>query len=462
MRRYDGVYRWFLFRAKPLRDESGTIIKWYGTNVDIEDRKQAEEQLRKSELNLREMTETIPEMLWSATSEGAIDYCNGRLLEYTGFSSDEVMGSGWTKLLHPDDVEQTAREWLSCVTTGAPYRVEVRTLHAADHTYRWCLTSALPLLDQQGRILKWHGTVVDMHDRKRAEADLRRANRYLTEAQRMSRTGSFTWDPARGERDWSEEMFRIWEFARGDELNFSELMKCVHPEDVPAVEAELARAIAIGDDYELFYRITTRSGALKHLHSVGQRLAEITDRNVYIGATQDITESRNAEEALKARKAELRRALAQLAEGQRLSKTGTFTADLQMDRHEWSEEYYRIFEIDPATPPSVGALRERVHADDLELFDAEIRRGMEGGGSDFIFRIVTPIGGLKYLRGVARLIEHVAGRPIFMGTVQDITERKRAEDELRRSEAGVAGNAKRAGPRDASDDDGRTRGLDRP
>ena len=144
-----------------------------------------------------------------------------------------------------------------------------------------------------------------------------------------------------------------------------------------------------------------------------------------------------ANEALMAREAELRRAHAQLSEGQRLSKTGTFTAGLQMDRHEWSEEYYRIFEIDPATRPSAGAVRERVHADDLELFDAEIRRGMEGGEADFIFRIVTPIGGLKYLRGVARVVEHVAGRPIFMGTIQDITERKRAEDELRRSEAGL-------------------------
>ena len=80
MRRADGVYRWFLFRANPLRDEDGKIIKWYGTNIDIEDRKRADEALRASELNLRELTETIPEMLWSATAAGAVDYCNTRLL----------------------------------------------------------------------------------------------------------------------------------------------------------------------------------------------------------------------------------------------------------------------------------------------------------------------------------------------------------------------------------------------
>ena len=142
-----------------------------------------------------------------------------------------------------------------------------------------------------------------------------------------------------------------------------------------------------------------------------------------------------ADEALMASEAELRRAHAQLAEGQRLSRTGSFTSDLRMDRHEWSEEYYRIFELDPATPPSVAAVRERVHPDDRELFDAEIRRGMEGGDADFTFRILTPLGGLKHLRGVARVTEHVAGRPIFTGTIQDITQTKLAEAALTAQEA---------------------------
>src|SRR5437879_1241476 len=154
-------------------------------NADIE-------ALRQSELNLRQMTETIPVMLWSATADGAIDYCNARLLDYTGCSAEAVMGSGWTKLLHPDDVEQTAREWISCVTTGAPYRVEVRIFHRADGTYRWCVTNARPLLDQQGRILKWHGTVVDMHDWKRAQEELRNTQAELAHMTRVMTMGELT------------------------------------------------------------------------------------------------------------------------------------------------------------------------------------------------------------------------------------------------------------------------------
>ena len=159
---------------------------------DITDSKLAEEKVRESELNLRLLTETIPEMLWSATPEGAIDYCNARVLDYTGFSAEEVMGGSWTKLLHPDDVDHTARVWRSSVTTGAPYRVEVRTFHAADGTYRWCVTSALPLLDQQGRILKWYGTVVDMHDWKQAQEELRNTQAELAHMTRVMTMGELT------------------------------------------------------------------------------------------------------------------------------------------------------------------------------------------------------------------------------------------------------------------------------
>ena len=152
----------------------------------------ANQALRQSELNLRQMTETIPVMLWSATADGAIDYCNARLLDYTGCSAEAVMGSGWTKLLHPDDGEQTAREWISCVTTGAPYRVEVRVFHRADGTYRWCVTNARPLLDQQGRILKWHGTLVDMHDWKQAQEALRNTQAELAHMTRVMAMGELT------------------------------------------------------------------------------------------------------------------------------------------------------------------------------------------------------------------------------------------------------------------------------
>jgi PAS domain S-box-containing protein len=192
LKRFDGSYRWFLLRINPLRDDAGTVVKWYGTNTDIDDRKRAEEELRLRELNLLQITETIPEMLWSATPDGAIDYCNGRLLAYTGLSTGDLLGSGWAKVLHPDDVAPTTREWMSCIDKVLPYRVEVRTYHAADHTYRWCVMNALPLMDEQGRIVKWHGTVVDLHDWKQAQDELRNSQAELARMMRVTSIGQLT------------------------------------------------------------------------------------------------------------------------------------------------------------------------------------------------------------------------------------------------------------------------------
>jgi PAS domain S-box-containing protein len=159
---------------------------------DITESRLAEEKLRASELHLRRMTETIPEMLWSATAEGAIDYCNSRVLDYTGFPAEELMGDGWIKLLHPDHAAQAARLWMSCVTTGVPYRVEVRVYRFADRWYRWCVMSALPLLDQQRRIVKWYGTIVDMHDWKQAQEDLRNTQAELAHMARVMTMGELT------------------------------------------------------------------------------------------------------------------------------------------------------------------------------------------------------------------------------------------------------------------------------
>jgi PAS domain S-box-containing protein len=191
-KRADGVYRWFQNRSFPVRDTRGNIDRWCVLLTDIDSQKRAEEALRERELNLRQITETIPEMLWSATPEGSVDYCNGRLLEFTGFTPAEVQGSNWIRLIHPDDVDRAAENWRHCVKTGEPYQVEVRTLHASDRTYRWCITRGLPLVDSEGRIVKWHGTVVDMHDWKVAQEELRSTQAELARAMRVMAMGELT------------------------------------------------------------------------------------------------------------------------------------------------------------------------------------------------------------------------------------------------------------------------------
>jgi PAS domain S-box-containing protein len=137
------------------------------------------------------------------------------------------------------------------------------------------------------------------------EAELRRANSYLTEAQRLSKTGSFTWDPERNEIDWSDELFRILDFRAGEKADLAQLSDMVHPDDIGTVQSTLGRAARDGVEYEIFFRIQTRDGEVRHLHTVGKPLTEITGRTVFVGATQDITAGKLADDALARARAEL-------------------------------------------------------------------------------------------------------------------------------------------------------------
>lgn len=191
LRRYDGVYRWFLIRAEPFRDETGTIVRWYGNSTDIEDRKRAEEALAVSERNLRLIINTMPALAWSARPDGSAEFLGQRWLNYTGMPAPEAQGWGWAKAFHPDDIDRVIVYWRSILVSGEPGEIEAR-LRQFDGAYRWFLIRANPLRDESGAILKWYGTNTDIDDRKRAEEELRNAQSELARVMRVMTMGQLT------------------------------------------------------------------------------------------------------------------------------------------------------------------------------------------------------------------------------------------------------------------------------
>jgi PAS domain S-box-containing protein len=156
------------------------------------ERKWAEKRLQESERNLRLFMETIPQMLWSAAPDGAIDYYNQRVLDYTGLSMDELRGAGWLKPIHPDERDAMTKVWMAAVADGVPFKFEFRGRRGADGMYRWCVSSALPLRDREGRILKWYGSIVDLHDWKQAQESLRSREAELAHITRIMTMGEIT------------------------------------------------------------------------------------------------------------------------------------------------------------------------------------------------------------------------------------------------------------------------------
>src|SRR5712692_5835566 len=182
-RRYDGEYRWFMVRIEPLCDERGNVVRWYGTNTDIEDLKRAEAKLRQDEQELRGIVDAISQTIVVLSPNGAALYANRPLLEYTGLTMEQVMApdsQGKPAFLHPEDWAPLQHERRQGMSRSVPFEIEWR-LRRKDGQYRWFLVRYHPLRDEQERILRWYASATDIDDRKRAEERTRNENLALRE-----------------------------------------------------------------------------------------------------------------------------------------------------------------------------------------------------------------------------------------------------------------------------------------
>jgi PAS domain S-box-containing protein len=306
LRRFDGVYRWFLFRTNPMRDESGSIIKWFGTNTDIEDRKQAEEAVRASELKMRQVIDTIPTLAWCNLPEGSNEFLNKGWHEYTGLSPEESHVWGWQAAFHPEDLPPLMEVWREMLVSGESGEIEAR-LRRYDGAYRWFLIRAEPLRDEAGKIVRWYGTSTDIDDRKRAEEKLRRSEAFLAEGQHLARMGNFSWRVATDELLWSEQLYRIFEFDQGVAISLDLIASRVHPEDRRLMDDMIAKARRAVSNFEYEQRLLMPDHSVKYLHLIAHRIRDNEGRLEYIGAVQDVTQRRLSEEALAKARSELTR-----------------------------------------------------------------------------------------------------------------------------------------------------------
>jgi formate hydrogenlyase transcriptional activator len=181
LRRHDGVYRRFLTRVEPFRDETGQIVRWYGTSTDIETLKQTEEKLREDERELRRITDAIPQTIVVLDPGGVPMYANQATLDYTGIDPEDVLAPDFRKrIFHPDDLERLREERRVSLERGLPFEAEQRALRK-DGQYRWFLIRYNPFRDGQGDIVRWYATGTDIDERKRNEERTRNENIVLRE-----------------------------------------------------------------------------------------------------------------------------------------------------------------------------------------------------------------------------------------------------------------------------------------
>lgn len=312
LRRHDGEYRWFLFRANPLRDPNGAIVKWYGINTDIEDRKRMEE-------SFRAIVETTPECVKLVSREGIVLRTNAAGAVMAGVPSvEDVIGQRFFDFVAPEHRAQY-REFHEKVCAGQKGFLEFDLVNALG-IRRHMETHAAPLRDSDGSIVQL-GVTRDMTARKQMENSLRRSEAFLAEGQHLARLGSLSWNVTSGEIIWSEQLYRIFEFETGSAVTLERITASVHPEDAALMNDMFERAKQGESDFEYQHRIVLADGSIKHLHLIAHRARDSTDGIEYIGAVLDITQRRLSEAALEKLRSEL-------AHVTRIMSLGALTASI--------------------------------------------------------------------------------------------------------------------------------------
>jgi PAS domain S-box-containing protein len=302
--------------------------------------------------------------------------------------------------------------------------------------------------DASGRPHKMFGTTQDITERKRAEEelqllyrDLQESKASLEEAQRIAHVGSWVWELEKNHVTYSDEYYRIFGLTptKGP-IDIATVREMIHPEDREYVFRIAEEAIRAGERADCEHRIVRPDGEIRIVHSLGDLKKDASGRPYQMfGVSQDVTDRRRAEEAL-------RRSQFYLSEGERLAHMGSWAAkDLGIRWTDdlgiyWSDEVYKIFGLDPRNgPPNLERYLAAVHPDDRASMDETIR-GMheQRRGCDVTKRIVRPDGEVRYVRWVGVPVFEDGAFKAFHGTTIDVTEHELLAQELRREQAYLA------------------------
>ena len=273
---------------------------------------------------------------------------------------------------------------------------------------------------------------------KAAQAELQRRWQYLAEAQKLSHSGTFGWKVSSGELVWSDETYRILGFERETNPTLDQVFDRIHPEDVDRMREIKERAARNGMDLDFEHRILLPDGVVKYLHAVAHAGRDNSGNLEYVGVVTDITERKQADEERKhaeeerqALSRDLQESKAWLEEAQRVAHLGYWVWDLETNQVIWSEETYRIFGLMPQVGSfDVARVGEMMHPEDREaVFQTAEEAIRSGTRADCEHRLIRPDGEIRVVHSLGDLKKDSEGRTQMFGTTQDITDRKRAEEE---------------------------------
>jgi PAS domain S-box-containing protein len=433
-----GEYRWFLGRARPVRDGNQNIVKWIGSTAEIHEQKLAEEAMAVSERRYRAFFDALPNKAWVLTPAGTIEFFNQRWVEYTGQPA-RPHGDAWMNAVHPEDRSVLIAERDRSLLSGQRYEVEVRLQHEAGE-YRWHLGRVEPLRDPQGRLFGWLGSATDIHDIRQAQIRAREKDRALREsserllaALEASGTGTFRWDIRTNALTWDESLDRLFGLSPGvTARSLQEFIARVHPDDRSGVIERCERCRTEGTDFYMEFRVIWPDGSLRWLSDKGKTFCDENGQPAYMtGACLDITESKRTADSL-------REALARYHFVSQATNDVVWDWDYSADVVTWNAALEKTFGYDLSTvSPNSSWWLQRIHPDDAPTVFSSLALAREQGGETWQkeYRFRRADGSYARVFDRAFILRDAKGQPFrLVGSMLDQTSRLEAEAALRASE----------------------------
>jgi PAS domain S-box-containing protein len=303
----DGSVKHLNVVARTSKTSSGNL-EFVGSVTDISAAKHAEDVVSASEKTLRLIVDGIAGLVAIMTREGEVEFVNNQVLEYFGKTIGELKGWSTSEAVHPDDLPQAVAAWRHSVETGDPYDIDHR-LRRADGAYRWFHSRGLSLRDAEGGVVRWYNLLTDIDERRRGEEKLRRSEAYLSEAQKLSHTGSFGWNVSSGEIFWSEETYKIFEYARAVKPRSELVLQRIHPDDRDLAQQTIDRATEARANLDFEHRLLMPDGSVKYVQVLARALETSSVNLEYVGAVTDVTAAKRAEQRIRQSEMEVRQIL---------------------------------------------------------------------------------------------------------------------------------------------------------
>ncbi|MEO5676164.1 MAG: PAS domain-containing protein [Usitatibacter sp.] len=295
-----GRARWIVAHAHPVKDEAGRVLEVVLIHDDVTERVQNQNALRASEMRLKQLANTIPQLAWMAEPDGAIHWYNDRWYEYTGETPATMEGWGWQRVHDPVALPKVLEAWKHSIATGKPFQMTF-PLRGKDGKFRPFFTLIAPLKDAEGEVVQWFGTNTDVSSLEETEAELRKTEERLRLATDAGNIGIWEWDLVADKVTWSDRVYQLHGLAQGEfggrAEHFSAL---VHPEDVDGVWQKIRAAIAAADGFSAEFRAVLPDGGTRWLTTwarVHRDASGSADR--LVGALISVDDYKRAEEALR-------------------------------------------------------------------------------------------------------------------------------------------------------------------